>query len=87
MKRIPITLLSLLLLAGCGRQGAQPPGQPPRGPDGRLVSLSEARKAFTTRLVRQERAGQPVPEPPPGLFRTVRYDSPAGKLAAYRREG
>src|SRR5262249_622571 len=38
---------------------------------------------FKTRLLRKEAEGEPVPEPPAQVFRTERYDSPAGKLAAY----
>src|SRR5947207_2026763 len=86
MKHLHLTLLSLLLLAGCGRQKTEAPGnRPPEvgGPPQKNVSLPEARRGFKTRLVRQESAGEPVPEPPAHLFRTVRYDSPAGKLAAY----
>jgi dienelactone hydrolase len=47
------------------------------------LSLIEARRGFKTKLVRRQSNQQPAPEPPPGLFRMVRYDSPAGKLAAY----
>jgi hypothetical protein len=46
-------------------------------------SLAEARRGFETKLVRRVRDGEPVDAPPPQLFRTVHYDSPAGKLAAY----
>src|SRR5205807_9563336 len=83
MKRVQLALLSLLLLAGCGRQAGKPSGALDGLQAEKGVSFSEARRAFTTKLTRQVRAGEPVPEPPPGLFRTVRYDSPAGKLAAY----
>src|SRR5690349_24726201 len=79
---IPLTLLALLPLAGCQR----PDGPPPRAGDGQAgpaVSLAEARKGFRTKLVRRESAREPVPEPPRRVFRTVRYDAPAGKLAAY----
>ena len=47
------------------------------------MSLSQARLNFTTKLVRHEAEHSPDPPPPPKLFRAVRYDSPAGKLAAY----
>ena len=46
-------------------------------------SLTEARRALKTRLLRQERSGQPIPEPPATIAKKVAYDSPAGKLAAY----
>jgi dipeptidyl aminopeptidase/acylaminoacyl peptidase len=45
--------------------------------------LIEARQRFTTRLQRQEKINEPVPVPPPNLFRSVSYSSPAGELAAY----
>ncbi len=47
------------------------------------VSLTEARRGFQTKLTRKEKGGEPVPKPPAKLFRVVRYDAPAGKLAAY----
>ena len=47
------------------------------------TSLQEARRGFATQLVRKQKADEPVPDPPPRLFRVVKYDSPAGKLAAY----
>jgi acetyl esterase/lipase len=53
------------------------------GPEGQTIPLAEARQGFRTRLVRREFNREPAPEPPPQLFRTVRYDSPAGRLAAY----
>ncbi len=81
MKQIHFGLLTVIILAGCGRSDNPPPGTPPGGkPAG---SLTEARKGFQTKLARRESAKQPVDEPPAGVFRTVRYDSPAGKLAAY----
>jgi dipeptidyl aminopeptidase/acylaminoacyl peptidase len=45
--------------------------------------LTEARQGFKTKLAKGPTAKTPVAEPPPRLFRTVRYDSPVGKLAAY----
>jgi len=48
----------------------------------KLGSLAEARKGFQTKLIRKESAGVPVPQPPPDLFRVIRYDSPAGNLAS-----
>ncbi len=71
MKPRHLTLLVLFVLTGCG-------GQPEQA-----GSLTEARRGFKTTLVPQQARKEPVPAPPPGLFRTVRYDSPAGKLAAY----
>jgi acetyl esterase/lipase len=87
MKPICLASLLLLLLAGCGRQStpAQVIGTPPGGgrPLDANVSLVEARRGFQTKLIRQESAHEPVPEPPDNLFRIVHYESPAGKMAAY----
>jgi len=78
MKINHCAILGILLLAGCGRQE----GRLPRQTDNAL-SLVEARRGFKTTLTGQESGKQAVPEPPPRLFRTARYDSPVGKLAAY----
>jgi acetyl esterase/lipase len=99
------TLLSLLLLAGCGRPDAQPkvdkapqesvspqekkepkPNKAPADdvpPPEKKESLAEARRGFTTKLIRKETAKEPVDKPPAELFRVVQYESPVGKLAAY----
>jgi pimeloyl-ACP methyl ester carboxylesterase len=47
------------------------------------LTLSEARRGFTTKLVKQESDGTPVPTPPAGVMQVVQYDSPAGSLKAY----
>ena len=73
-KQLSFTLLGIMVLAGCGRND----GQPHEG-----VSLTEARQGFSTKLTPRASVKEPAPQPPPHLFRTVRYDSPAGKLAAY----
>ena len=77
MKRLSFTLLTLVAVAGCNRQPAQPPSPAEAG------LLTEAHKGFQTKLVGPKSASAPVPQPPPQLFRTVRYDSPAGNCAAY----
>ena len=46
-------------------------------------ALAAARHAFTTKIVRRESSGKPVPQPPAGVLQLVQYDSPAGKLKAY----
>lgn len=67
---IRISLLVLfVLLTGC---------QPPKP-----KTLAEARKGFVTKLMRQERANEPLPEPPAELFKVVQFDSSVGPLAAY----
>jgi pimeloyl-ACP methyl ester carboxylesterase len=49
----------------------------------RKTSLREARRGFQTQLVRKKSSGEPVPEPPAGVLRIVKFDSPVGQLAAY----
>ena len=74
MKSIHFTLLILLILPGCGRKSRLPdPSQ----------SLVEARQGLQTKLAPRKEPRDPVPKPPPELFRLVRYDSPVGKLPAY----
>src|ERR1700746_56921 len=46
------------------------------------LSLSEARRNFSTKLIRHEAEHEPVP-PPPALFRTVHYQTALGPMAAY----
>ncbi|MDC3960900.1 alpha/beta hydrolase family protein [Polyangium jinanense] len=82
-----VLLLALTNLAGCGGQEQQSVKyiseytvdyQPEQS-----LSLSEARYGFRTKLTQYKSYGEPAPEPPPGVFRKIRYDAPAGKLAAY----
>src|SRR5437667_7832695 len=81
------TLLALVLVAGCGRDERQPRGKSASSPvgvqPGKAVPLTEARQGFQTKLVRHDSNKEPVTEPPPNVFRLVRYDSPVGKLSAY----
>lgn len=79
MRSIHFALLGALVLAGCGWD-AEPAGE---DASGQAVSLVEARRGFQTTLIRNESVGLPVAQPPPELFQIVRYDAPAGKLAAY----
>ena len=74
MKRSHLALWSLMLMTGCL-------GEPV--PEQEKGSLVEARRGFKTKLVPQNAQHDPVPDPPPEIFRKVLYDSPAGKLAAY----
>lgn len=80
-------LMVLVHLAGCARQGNQPNAHISRfdvGQQlGKTLSLSEARYGFKTKLTREESSGEAVPDPPPSVFRTVRFDAPLGKMAAY----
>ena len=46
-------------------------------------TLSDARRALKTTLTRQERSGEPIPDPPASLAKKVQYNAPSGKLSAY----
>src|SRR5262249_3833528 len=81
------TFLALFALAGCERadQPAQRPNSPSseQAPPAKAPSLVEERKGFQSRLVNRKGDREPVDEPPPKIFRTAKYDSTVGKLAAY----
>lgn len=64
-----VALAAMTFFCGCkpnpsAAQSEKPP-----------VSLLEARRGFATHLLRQEQDGEPVPPPPPALFRLVQYSS------------
>lgn len=87
MKHIACAVLGVTILSGCGSKnegpaikGASPPDA---GAKEKVATLPDARKGFKTKLVRQESDKEPVTKPPANLFKIVRYDAPAGKLAAY----
>lgn len=87
MKTMPYALLAVLVLAGCGRSGRSPSEKSSPGVLGgqseEVGTLVEARRGFQTKLAPRGGDRDPVPQPPARIFRTARYDSPAGKLAAY----
>lgn len=47
------------------------------------LSLAGLKKEHKTKLLRQEKIGEPAPEPPAGVLEKVRYEAPLGKMAAY----
>lgn len=91
MKRLLFLLASLpplvgvLTVVGCGRgvsarSGAQPVIQ---GEAAKAVTLAEARRGFKTELRPAGNVKEIVPQPPPGVFTKIAYQSPVGSLAAY----
>lgn len=72
MKLHNFVLLLILLTMGCKQQVKQP-----------AETLAEARSKFTTKLLLQHSAGEPLPDPPPELLQKIEFDAPLGKLAAY----
>src|SRR5438132_1680682 len=87
MKPIHFPFLTLLALAGCGPLGGQQSQTTSPAPAGgqadKAGSLPEARRGFQTKVIRRESDREPAPQPPPRLFRMVRYDAPVGPLAGY----
>jgi len=47
------------------------------------MTLAEARGKYTTKLAQRIQGDDPLGDPPPNIFRIVKYDAPPGKLAAY----
>ena len=86
MSRFHFALL-LFAVCGCNRQEAPPAVQAPSATPGPSTpakrSLSEARRGFQTKVIRNDPSADPLPAPPAGVFRIVRYEAPPGKLAAY----
>ena len=89
MHPLRFTILSVLLLAGCGGRQDGPQGTDSSVKDAApsqkpaRVTLAEARRGFRTKLLRKESEPGSIDKPPPRLFQVVYYDSPVGKLAAY----
>ena len=89
LRPIAASLALLTLAAGCAEQPApavpETAGAPlvatpaPRG----NPTLAEARRGFVTRLGGPQPAAEPVPQPPPDVFRLIKYPAPVGDLAAY----
>ncbi len=65
-------------LVGCGQES----GRDQKG-SLEVKSLLEARRGFTTQLTRKVKIDEPVPEPPTGVLKLVKYQSPIGEMAAY----
>ena len=80
-RTLPAAVLAASLAAGCGLIKSH--DYDPEGPGAETQPLADARKGFQTKLVRRESAREPGARPPPNVFRTVQYESPAGKLPAY----
>ena len=77
MKMTCLALVGVLVLAGCGRQRQGAPAPTPS------QTLTEVRLNFKSKLVNRPSERNAAPAPPAHLFNTVKYDAPAGKLAAY----
>jgi dipeptidyl aminopeptidase/acylaminoacyl peptidase len=87
MKPIYSASLALVVLVGCERPKEGTPRAFSPGTGGNQASnngsLVDARKGFQTRTNPRGGDKTPVPQPPPNLFRLVRYPAAAGNLPAY----
>jgi acetyl esterase/lipase len=93
MKRVVIAVLGSVFIVGCGEseQSAGPStasptsttNAAPRPAAKSKPTLSEARRGFETKLVKQEKENEPVETPPNNLFKIVKYPSGVGELSAY----
>src|SRR5689334_10008068 len=79
--KFPATLvraaLLLVLFSACDQRNNS------RGTQNPEQSLQQARQGFETRLARHSVEGIPVAQPPPNLFRLMKYKSTVGELPAY----
>lgn len=95
VKRLVLSIAILGTAGGCTDRGASEAklgqGAFPAGALAKVESpaasakpsLADARRTFETKLGRPQPPGDAVPEPPPGLFRLVKFPSKVGDLSAY----
>src|SRR5258708_1738048 len=76
MKTLLCLVIAALVVSGCGQSADSISGQ-------EFKSVLEARRGFATKLVRQVKTSDPVPQPPAGVLKSVKYRSPIGEMAAY----
>jgi acetyl esterase/lipase len=69
-----LLLTTVALLFGCGPQA--PPADTSK-------TLTQARAGHVTKLTKQEQIGEPVAQPPAGVFEVIKYTAPPGEMAAY----
>src|SRR5688500_18777423 len=79
------SLLAVVLNTACERSAreAESNSVDPGATSAKVRSLLDARRGFTTKLLREERVSEAAPEPPSELFELVRYPAAVGTLAAY----
>ena len=74
MRRRQVSLFAILLAFATAANLARAE-EPPK-------TLMEARKGFSTKLIRQKRDADPMPKPPPSLFTLVKYSTSLGPMSA-----
>jgi acetyl esterase/lipase len=83
MKCHAFILVALVALIGCDRDNGAQPVKPVVQQPAKIATLTEARKGFKSKFVADGAAKDPIPDPPAGLFKVVKYESSAGKFPAY----
>jgi dienelactone hydrolase len=78
MNRYVALLLLILSIDGCSSRtrGGANSNKP-------TLTLIEARRSFKTSPIPENTRREPVETPPPDVFRLIKYQAPAGELAAY----
>lgn len=81
------TVLFLLVVLGCSRTPPERRQQPPAASASTTAPptrrLTDARRAFQTKLSIAPKRSTPAPAPPSGVLDLVHYPAPVGPLAAY----
>ncbi len=82
MSKARLTLLGLLIACGANVSSTAEVKPDTKAPVIE-TSLPDARRGFETRIARAPLDRSSAPEPPPEIFRKVRYPAPPGELVAY----
>lgn len=77
---IVVLLAALAAFALVGMGGCKPPVRKPKP---QAQTFTEARRLFTTHLIKHERDANPPPKPPSHVFSVVKYTGPLGPMNAY----
>jgi dipeptidyl aminopeptidase/acylaminoacyl peptidase len=94
LMRVGLTMVLAGLASGCAQEaspydtalrGAREAAKsvPAKSVSPSNPTLAEARRGFVTRPGGQQPPSEPVPQPPPEVFRLIKYPSAVGPLSAY----
>ncbi len=87
MKHHCFAFFASVVLAGCGANDIAAPKTPVANSvaqqPAKMPTLTEARQGFKSKLIPDGAEKDPIPDPPPGMFTLVKYQSPVGALPAY----
>lgn len=89
MKRIAHSIAILALGVGCSEKSTPDVSAKNGAPSITAPApkseptLADARRGFATKLAGPQPQAEAVPQPPPAVFRLIKYPSPVGDLSAY----